>query len=68
MIVQQQPVQAPVSNANQPTPDNPLSAEERLVTIRNRLADACSMPRTASDDELLTTVEGYIAAAKARQN
>lgn len=68
VIVQQQPVQAPVSNANQPTPDNPLSAEERLVTIRNRLADACSMPRTASDDELLTTVEGYIAAAKARQN
>lgn len=45
------------------TPANrPPSAEERLETLRQRLADILFLPRSASDDELVEAVETAVTA------
>ena len=51
------------SPGSTPAPANrPPSAEERLETLRRRLADILFLPRSASDDELVEAVETAVTA------
>lgn len=45
-----------------PAPKPSPTAEQRLDALRNRLADLLSLPRSASDDELLDAVEIAVIA------